>query len=143
MYGSQKDAKKRKELTRLLAQRNAIVIGGHTHCLEYYDCAFPEGRITQLVVNSVWTRPELSGIEIIDSGVAEYGRRVKPEPKKKAGDTRRENLAGYAGEFKPHVKDYFFAKAAGHYLMEVSDKSVKVDFYGGDSSKPARTFVLR
>ena len=63
--------------------------------------------------------------------------------KKKAGDPRRENLAGYAGEFKPHVKDYFFAKAAGHYLMEVSDKSVKVDFYGGDSSKPAKTFVLR
>lgn len=143
LYGSQKDAKKRKALAALLARRNAIVIAGHTHCLEYYDCAFPEGRITQLVVNSVWTRPELSEMEIVDSGVAEYGRRANSKPTKAKNDARHADLAGYAEEFRPYVKDYFFAKAAGHYLMEVSDKAVKVHFYGGDSAKSAKTFVLR
>jgi hypothetical protein len=143
LYGSQKDNEKRRELTAMLARRNAIVIAGHTHRLEYYDCAFPQGRITQLVVNSVWTEAALAVPEIIDSGVSEYGRRAQLKPDKKPGDARYADLAGYVDEFRPYVKNYLMAKAAGHYLMEVSDKSVKVSFYGGDSTKSDRTFVLR
>ena len=142
LYGSTKDTEKRRELTALLARRNAIVIAGHTHRLEYYDCVFPQGRITQLVVNSVWTDPALAVPEIIDSGVSEYGRRAQAKVGKKQGE-RYADLAGYADEFRPYVKDYLFAKAAGHYLMEVSDKAVKVSFFGGDSTRSARTFVLR
>ena len=142
LYGSQKDSGKRRELTALLARRNAIVIAGHTHLLEYYDCAFPQGRITQLVVNSVWTDPALAVPEIVDSGVAEYGRRAQPKPGK-GKDARYADLAGYVEEFRPYIKEYLLAKAAGHCLLEVSDKAVKAVFYGGDSTKGVRTFTLR
>ena len=127
----------------MLARRNAIVIAGHTHRLEYYDCVFPQGRITQLVVNSVWTDRALAVPEIVDCGVSEYGRRAQRKSGKKSKDARYADLAGYAEEFRPYVKDYLFAKAAGHYLMEVSDKAVKVSFYGGDSTQSLRTFALR
>ena len=143
LYGSPKDTKKRRELTAMLARRNAIVIAGHTHRLEYYDCVFPQGRITQLVVNSVWTDRALAVPEIVDCGVSEYGRRAQRKSGKMAQDERHADLAGYAEEFRPYVKDYLFAKAAGHYLMEVSDKAVKVSFYGGDSTQSLRTFALR
>lgn len=142
LYGSRKDNKKRKELTALLARRNAIVIAGHTHRMEYHDCVFPQGRITQLVINSVWTKPELAVPEILYSGVSEYGKLAEIASNKKSKNARA-NLVEYVDEFRPYVKDFLFANAAGHYLMEVSDKSVNVAFYGGDSTQITRKFTLR
>ena len=47
------------------------------------------------------------------------------------------------GEYRPFVKDYLFAEAAGHYTLDVSDAGVSVAFYGGDVTTPSRTFRLR
>jgi hypothetical protein len=46
-------------------------------------------------------------------------------------------------EYRPFVRDYLLAKAAGHYRLEVSDAHVDVVFYGGDSTTPTSTFRLR
>ncbi len=127
LLGTEKRTNDRIALTKLLARRNAIVLAGHTHCLEYYDCEFPEGRITQLVANSMWTSPELAKPAVIESGAAEYGKAKK----------------GYVDEFRPFVKDYLFANAAGHYVMDVSDDGVSVSFFGGSDTSPSRVFKLR
>lgn len=130
----------RRELLHLLAARNAIALSGHTHCLEFYDCVLPEGRVTQFVANSVWTKPELARATIIDQGAASYGARARA--KKAKGDAKK-GLLALVEEYRPFVKDYLFAHAAGHYRLEVSDAHVDAVFYGGDSRTPDRTFRLR
>ena len=135
----------RREIRSLMAARNAIVLAGHTHCLEYYHCVFPEGRITQLVVNSVWTKEDAAKIVVRDEGAAAYGTRAT-ETKKRHGRTvpekDREGLLKLADEYRPFVKDYLFANAAGHCRLEVSDAGVEAQFFGGDAQTPSRTFVL-
>ena len=64
-----------------------------------------------------------------------YGREI---PK-----TMRASLLRLADEYRPFVKDYLFANAAGHYRLEVSDARVAVQFFSGDATSPTRTFTLR
>ena len=127
LLGKEERDAERRELRALLARRNAIALCGHTHVLELLDCAFPEGRITQLVFNSVWAKPELAKAEIVGEGVAAYPR-VETD---------------FVAEYRPFVKNYFLAAAAGHYRLEVSDAGVSAVFYGGDDRTPSRTFKLR
>ena len=135
----------RREIRSLMAARNVIVLAGHTHCLEYYDCVFPEGRITQLVTNSVWTKEEAAQIVVHGEGAAAYGMRAT-ETKKRHGravpEKDREELLKLADEYRPFVKDYLFANAAGHCRLDVSDAGVEAQFFGGDAQMPSRTFVL-
>jgi len=46
-------------------------------------------------------------------------------------------------EYRPFVRDYLFANAAGHYRMDVSDDRVEVSFYPGAATAPTETFRLR
>ena len=55
----------------------------------------------------------------------------------------RAALLRLANEYRPFVKDYLFAHAAGHYRLEVSDARVAVHFFSGDATSPTRTFILR
>ena len=50
LLGGKDRTEERRELLRRLAKRNAIVLSGHTHKIEYYDCVLPEGRVTQFVI---------------------------------------------------------------------------------------------
>ncbi len=136
----------RREVRSLMAARNAIVLAGHTHCLEYYDCSFPEGRITQFVANSVWGSAESAKMVVHGEGAAAYGRRattIKKRYGREIAEKERAGLVRLADEYRPFVKDYLFANAAGHYRLEVSDSRVAVQFFGGDATSPDRTFVLR
>ena len=141
LYGDVGYEDERRKLRSLLAERNAIILSGHTHCVEYYDCEFPNGRITQFVANSVWSNPSLSTPKVVDDGVAQYGRRC-PDQKKAVGE-RKAGLKELVEEYRPFIRDYRFLKAAGHYRMEVSDKRVSVALFCGASTSPERTFVLR
>ena len=146
LLGGPKYDAARREIRSLMAARNAIVLAGHTHCLEYYDCAFPEGRITQFVANSVWTSEDAAQLVVRDEGAAMYGRRATAMKKRHGraiSKTMRASLLQLANEYRPFVKDYLFANAAGHYRLEVSDARVAVQFFSGDATSPARTFVLR
>ena len=136
----------RREVRSLMAARNAIVLAGHTHCLEYYDCVFSEGRITQFVANSVWGSAESAKMVVHGEGAAAYGRRattIKKRYGREIAEKERAGLVRLADEYRPFVKDYLFANAAGHYRLEVSDSRVAVQFFGGDATSPDRTFVLR
>ena len=139
LLGKKKRDEERRELRTLLARRNAIALGGHTHNLEFIDCAFPEGRLTQFVFNSVWAKPEWETPQVLGDGTAAFGNHgfTKDNVLGKAADR------GLVEEYMPFVKDYLFAVAAGHYRLDVSDAGVTVAYYGGDATTPWRTFRLR
>lgn len=144
LYGGVECDEERRRLRAMLAARNAIVLSGHTHCVEFYDCVFPEGRITQFVANSVWSKPELDVPEVVDEGASQYGARCKAIAGKAAkGGKRHAGLKELVEEYRPFVKDYLFINAVGHYRLHVSDKRVAAVLYPGASTSPARTFELR
>ena len=130
LLGSRKRDAERRELRSVLARHNAIVLSGHSHRLEYYDCVFPEGRITQFVFNSVWSKDEKANLHVIGKGADEYGKQATGD----GADVK---------EYRPFVRDYLFADAAGHYRMDVSDDRVEVVFYPGAATSPTETFRLR
>ena len=144
LLGERKRNKERRELLRLMAARNAIVLSGHTHLLEYYDCVLPEGRVTQFVANSVWAKPD-AALDIRDEGVAAYGARVKAAKgkKKEEKSERKAELPQLVEEYRPFLRDYLLARGAGHYRLEVGPSRVAVVFYEGAAKSPARTFALR
>ena len=123
----------------LLAARNAIVLSGHTHAIEYYDCEFPQGKITQFVATSVWTREEHAPLRVIDEGVSAYGQRM-PRKNGKPASIHYEKLYH---EYRFNVKQYLYAAGAGHYRLNVSDEEVSIDFYEGNRKNPSRKFILR
>ena len=129
----------RRELRSLLARRNAIVLAGHTHVTELCDCELPEGRITQFVFNSVWSKPGLAEPTVVAKGADGFGGRA-PESERHGDKAEQPSLVA---EYRPFVRDFLLAKAAGHYRLEVSDAHVDVVFYGGDSTVPTSTFRLR
>ena len=125
MLGAQERDGERRELRSLLAKRNAIVLCGHTHKMEFIECEFPEGRISQFTFNSVWTYPRQSQLAIYASGEDAYGSE------------------GLLGEYKPFVRTFMRMNAAGHYWLRVSDRGVGVAFYGGSATTPTQKFALR
>ena len=139
LLGKKKRDEERRELRTILARRNAIELAGHTHNLEFTDCAFPEGRITQFVFNSVWAQRAWATPQMLGDGAAAYGNHSFTTENAIGKGAGR----GLVEEYKPFAKDYFFAKAAGHYRLDVSDDGVAVAFYGGDAATPSRTFMLR
>ena len=139
MGGKTRDAE-RKELRSLFARRNAMCLCGHTHKLEFYDCEFPEGRISQFVFNSVWSKPEWGTTKVLGEGAAAYGRHRFGDAGNGLG---AKSDAELLAEYTSAVRGYCFAEAAGHYRLEVSDAGVSVAFYGGDATTPSRTFQLK
>ena len=137
LLGKKKRDEERRELRTILARRNAIALGGHTHNLEFIDCAFPEGRIAQFVFNSVWSKPEWATANVLGDGAAAFGNHAFTDNGLR---TNAADKAELVGEYQPFVKGYFFAAAAGHYRLDVSDAGVSVAFYGGDATTPSRTF---
>ncbi len=131
----------RRELRAILARRNAIVLGGHTHRLEFVDCEFPEGRITQFVFNSVWLDPDDRELKPLVKGAEGYAKLARTgclpgkEPNPKA--------TAVMFEYLPYLKTCLVASAVGHYTLQVSDEHVDVAFYAGDSIASSRTFRLR
>ena len=125
LLGGKKRDEERRELCSLLARRNAIVLCGHTHRMELLECEFPDGQITQFTFNSVWTNPAHAVPAIISEGAGAFGE------------------GGFLKEYKPFVRRFMLARAAGHYWLRVSDRGVGVAFCGGDATTPSRTFRLR
>lgn len=129
----------RREMRALFASRNAIVLCGHTHHLELKEAKFPEGVITEMTMNSVPGKSnggEFPGIpEVTREGVESYGDTdwVKGTPE----------VATLFAEYKPFMRRYYLANAAGHARMRVSDEGVWFDYYGRGSTKVTKTFVLR
>ena len=130
---------RRREMRAVFAKRNAIVLCGHTHHLELKEAKFPEGVITEMTMNSVPCKSdggEFPAIpEVVREGVGCYGNVdwVKGDP----------SFAALFNEYRPFMRRYYLANAAGHARMRVSDEGVWFDYYGRGSTEVTKTFRLR
>ena len=122
----------RRTLRTLLLQHDVIVIAGHIHTTELEEVVTDEGRITQIIANSVWTREALATISPTCTIPSNYG----------ALQTTVEGR-NYLAEYRPAIVRYIRSKAAGFFRLEVSDRGVLAHFFGGDSSIPMDTWRLR
>lgn len=141
LLGKEKNDSLRRELRSELAARDAIVLCGHTHCIELADWFAPEGRITQMTMNSVWSSDGLAELKVNTDSAALYGERRK-SMKNDNGKPVSDESALF-DEYRPGLKRYLHAKGAGSFKLTVSPHGIYVDFYGGDSEEITRTFVLR
>ena len=134
LHGKEDEA--RRHFRAEFAQRNAIVLCGHVHRTELLDWRGDGGRITQMTMNSVWKKPELAQYDVISTGAASYG--TLRQKNKKLPDE-----SALFDEYRPGIRAYSVSRAAGSYKLNVSDRRVTVDFYGGDSEKLTHRFILR
>lgn len=137
LLGNRKDshAAERREMRKLLASLNAIVLCGHTHNTEFLDWEGDGGRITQMTMSSVWSNDSLGKYNLLASGADSYGSLAA-----------RENggvCPAIFDEYRPGVRRYSIADSAGSYKLIVSGERVYVDFYAGDSVERTKRFVLR
>lgn len=63
----------RRHFRKVFAQRNVLCICGHIHTTELADWHGDGGRITQMTVNSVWSKPELGTYSCTSDQPQGYG----------------------------------------------------------------------
>ena len=141
-HGSEKDTEIRRHFRRLFAERDAIVLCGHIHRTEFADWYGDGGRITQMTMNSVWSRDELGKYEVTSQGASEYGEMRKKVTALDNGSAPKDETALF-DEYRPGLKQYSVSPAAGSYKMNVSKSGVSIDFYAGDSQELSQQFILR
>ncbi len=125
-----------KEMIPLFMKNEAMVFSGHIHKLAMMDFATDEGRVTELVCNSVWNNPDQKELAIIGDKPEDYGKRMRDTYKVPAGIAFQDAVRGA-------LREYTFASGAGFFTIDVSNEGVKATYYGGDSSTPSREFTLR
>lgn len=128
----------RRHFRQIFAQRHAICLCGHTHKTEHIDWYGDGGRITQMIMNSVWAVPELASFHIVAEGAAEYG-----ELRKKTQNANIQDETALFDEYRSGLRTYINGTGAGCYQLQVNGKHVFVDFYAGDSEQLTRRFILR
>jgi len=148
LLGKPKDAAARRALFSRLLRRHAIVLCGHLHRTQLRRWIRPEGELVEFCANSVW-RPEENVPKVLFNDVASYGEYVKAHPSPMNEDhdgclQKRSvpELLELVEEYRPGMVEYRMLRAAGHYLLRVSDSGVAVDFYACDALTPTETFVL-
>ena len=127
-HGKDKTPDARNRMRALFAQRNSIVLCGHTHTTELFDWEGDGGRLTQMTMNSVWRNEKTGVYEVLQEGAESYGK---------------ESGSELFDEYRPGIKAYSRSLAAGCYKLNVDDEHISVDFYAGDSTRPSAHFVLR
>ena len=141
LLGNRKDSKaaERREMRKLLASLNAIVLCGHTHSTEFLDWYGDGGRITQMTMSSVWGKESQAEYTVLASGAEGYGTMLF---KKKPELATEANLALF-DEYRAGIREYSISGAAGSYKLMVSGEHVYVDFYAGASARRSQRFTLR
>lgn len=143
-HGSDKEkhTKARLHFREEFARRSAIVLCGHTHHTELADWYGDGGRITQMTMTSVWSRPELDRYVVKAQGAEEYGilrTRLESMPD---GSPVKDETALF-DEYRAGLKRYSISPAAGSYRLDVTRHGITVDFYAGDSETLTQRFELR
>ena len=128
----------RRKLFSVLCQRHAIALVGHNHVTSFADLKTPEGRLTQFMATSVWSAVGQADKPPKYTSPTDYARLPKKSKDYDLADAR-----ALFGEYRPHVKDFFFSGQQGRFMLDVSDTSVTMTAYGGDRADAARVFVLR
>ncbi|MBR3085064.1 MAG: metallophosphoesterase [Kiritimatiellae bacterium] len=128
----------RPRLYEALSRRHAIVISGHTHYTSYYRHSNSFGGFCEFTATSVWSRPELGEEGDVFTTVDGYGAFSMP----KFEGERLEDFKSQLGFFRPGLREYYWSMAAGHFAIAISDTSVGVDFFAGDSVVATRHFEM-
>ena len=132
----------RRRVRRMLAERNAIILSGHSHRLELRDWYGDGGRITEFVMTSVTHTlkgKDIPGVPVVvGDKPSDFGRcRVSPASNPDAA------VDALYAEYEPGMKRYYTADAAGHAELLFSDDGVSANYYGLDSLAPCATFTIR
>lgn len=132
----------RRKVRRLLAERQAIALSGHSHRLELRDWFGDGGRITEFVMNSVTKAlngADFPGVPLVfGSRPEDFGRcRRLPNEQQSAA------VEALYAEYEPGMRRYFTANAAGHARLRISDEAVLAEYFPLDATVPERTFELR
>ena len=132
----------RRRIRRMLAERHAIVLSGHSHHLELRDWYGDGGRITELVMNSVTHTVKGGDFPgtpvVVGDKPCDFGHcRVNPNSQ---GDASVDQL--YA-EYESGMRRYYTANASGHAELLFSDDGVSMNYYGLDSLTPCASFAIR
>ena len=142
LLGSRDDkrAEERRHVRRLLASRQAVVLCGHTHKTELLDWYGDGGRITQMTMSSVWAKESQGAWTEKVSSPDGYGSQMlKSHPE--LGEPGP--VQDLFNEYRPDVRRYSWADAAGSYKLLVGPDDIFVDFYAGSSTLLSHRFQLR
>ena len=142
LLGSRDDkrAEERRYVRRLLASRQAVVLCGHTHKTELLDWYGDDGRITQMTMSSVWAKESQGAWTEKVSSPDGYGSQMlKSHPE--LGEPGP--VQDLFNEYRPGVRRYSWADAAGSYKLLVDPDDIFVDFYAGSSTLLSHRFQLR
>jgi len=136
------DDKARRRIRRLLAERNAIALTGHSHHLELRDWFGDGGRITEFVMNSI--TKTVTGVDVPEKPVVVGNRpedfgRCRKDPKAGASP----QVEALYAEYEKGMRRYYTADASGHTRLRISDTSVVAEFFPGGATEPCATFSLR
>ncbi|MBQ9193283.1 MAG: metallophosphoesterase [Bacteroidales bacterium] len=142
LLGNREDtrAEERRYVRRLLASRESIVLCGHTHKTELLDWYGDGGRITQMTMSSVWAKESQGAWTEKVSAPEGYGSLLvasKPELGQPGP------VQDIFNEYRPGIRRYSWADAAGSYKLSVGSRDIHVDFYAGSASRRSKRFRLR
>ena len=142
LLGNRKDsrAEERRRIRRLMASRDTVVLCGHTHKTELLDWYGDGGRITQMTMSSVWAREDQGVYTEKVSAPEGYGT-LLVQSKPELGEPGP--VQDLFNEYRPGVRRYSWADAAGSYKLFAGDDDLFVDFYAGSSARLSRRFRLR
>lgn len=126
----------RKELLKLMAERNAIVLAAHTHKTSLFRYTRTDGTITQFTSYS---------------RVKKLTDRFKENTEKDGNIYFTEKYSRFNQNIQPLIADLFhnhyepftyFDMVGGFNVLKVNDRGVYMDIYGGNLKKPVKTVTL-
>ena len=139
LLGAAKYDEARRALIAKLMRRRAIILAGHTHMIDFKRVRSSEGELTQFITSAVWTNEEMAFSKPRYTDPKGYGALNGP----KLTDAKaRDDFRACLGEVSKALVEYWFAVAAGHATLSVTDRSVKASFFPGDACAPSQVFEL-
>lgn len=139
---SKSETAARRHFRELFARRNVICLCGHVHSTEFADWYGDGGRITQMTMNSVWSKEKGKYYKIVAQGASQYGEGRKRIAAADNGEKLKDETPLF-DEYRNGLRQYERSNSAGSYKLNVSKHKITLDFYGGDSEEITKTFVLR
>ena len=139
LLGAPKYNETRRALIAKLMRRRAIVLAGHTHVIDFKRLKSSEGELTQFITSAVWTDEQMAFSKPLYTDPKGFG---SLNESCLTDERARADFRACIAEVAQNLVEYWFAVAAGHVTLAVSDRSVKATFYPGDARTPSQMFEL-
>ena len=139
LLGAPKFNEMRRALIAKLMRRRAIILAGHTHTIDFKRIRSSEGELTQFITSAVWTDEQMAFSKPLFTDPKGFG---SLNESRLTDERARTDFRACIGEVSKDLVEYWFAIAAGHVTLAVSDRSVKASFFPGDTRAPSKVFEL-